>query len=52
MQCETLNTQYFQQGQFPLIPKGLQEIHSLNKHMTWTNDPKPDPKRKPTGYLD
>ena len=29
-------------GQLPLIPKKrLQETH---KHMTWTNDPKPDPK--------
>ena len=39
-------------GQLSLIPKRLQETHSLNKHMTWTNDPKPDPKRKPTGHLD
>ena len=31
-------------SQLPLIPKRLQEAHSLNKHMTWTNDPKPDPK--------
>ena len=52
MQCETLNIQYFQQVQLSLIPKGLQEIHSLNKNMTWTNDPKSDPKRKHTGHLD
>ena len=39
-------------GQLPLIPKRLQETHSLNKHMTWTNDPKPDPKRKLTNHLD
>ena len=39
-------------GQLPLILKRLQETHSLNKHMTWTNDPTPDPKRKLKGRLD
>ena len=39
-------------GQFPLIQKKLQDAHSSNKHMTWTNDPKPNPKRNPTGRLD
>ena len=38
--------------QLPLISKRLQETHSLNKNMTWTNDPKPDPKRKLKGHLD
>ena len=36
----------------PLIPKRLQETHSLNKHLNLTNDPKLDPKRKSTGHLD
>ena len=45
-ECETLNTQYFQQRSTSISSKRLQETHSLNKHMTWTNDPKPDPKRE------
>ena len=45
MQCETFNTQYFQQRSTSInSKKRLEETHSLNKHMTWTNDPKPDPK--------
>ena len=39
-------------SQLSLIQERLQETHSLNEHMTWTNDPKPDPKRKPTVHLD
>ena len=39
-------------GQIPLIPKGYRRPILLLKHMTWTNDPKPDPKRKQTDYLD
>ena len=34
-------------GQIPLIPKGYRRPNLKIKHMTWTYDPKPDPKRKP-----
>ena len=33
-------------GQFPLIPKGYRRPNLKIKHMTWTYDPKPDPKEK------
>ena len=31
-------------GQIPLIPKGYKRLILKIKHMTWTYDPKPDPK--------
>ena len=33
-------------GQIPLIPKGYRRPILEIEHMTWTYDPKPDPKRK------
>ena len=42
---ETLNTQYFQQKSISIdSKKGYRRPILLLKHMTWTNDPKPDPK--------
>ena len=32
------------QGQIPLIPKGYRRPILKIEHMTWTYDPKPDPK--------
>ena len=34
----------FNKGQIPLIPKGYKRPILKIKHMTWTYDPKPDPK--------
>ena len=34
-------------GQIPLIQKGYRRPIPKIEHMTWTYDPKPDPKRKP-----
>ena len=31
-------------GQIPLIPKGYKRLILKIEHMTWTYDPKPDPK--------
>ena len=31
-------------GQIPLIPKGYRRLILKIEHMTWTYDPKPDPK--------
>ena len=39
-------------GQIPLIPKGYRRPILKIKHMTWTYDPKPDPKRNPKGRID
>ena len=36
-------------GQFPLIPKGYRRPIFKIEHMTWTYDPKPDPKRNLKG---
>ena len=33
-------------GQIPLIPKGYRRPIPKIEHMTWTYDPKPDPKEK------
>ena len=45
---ETLNTEYFQQRSTSINSKKV----TGDPYMTWTNDPKPDPKRKHTGHLD
>ena len=42
---EKLNTKYFQQGQLSLIQKGYRRPNLEIKHMTWTYDPKSDPKK-------
>ena len=40
-------------GQIPLIPKDYRRPILTIEHMTWTYDPKPDPKKKnPTNQLD
>ena len=41
---EKLNTKDFQQGQLSLIQKVIGDLFFEMKHMTWTNDPKPNPK--------
>ena len=41
---EKLNTKYFQQGQLSLIQKGYKRPILEMEHMTWTYDPKPNPK--------
>ena len=38
-------------GQIPLIPKGYRRPILKIKHMTWTYDPKPDPKGNLKGRL-
>ena len=39
-------------SQIPLIPKGYRRPILQLEHMTWTCDPKPDPKRNLKGRLD
>ena len=38
--------------QLPLIQKDYKRPIFKIEHMTWTYDPKSDPKRKPTSHLD
>ena len=39
-----LNTKGFQQGHLSLIQKVTRDTSFEMKHMTWTNDPKPNQK--------
>ena len=41
----------FNKGQIPLIPKGYKRPILKIEHMTWTYDPKPDPKRNLKGRI-
>ena len=49
---ENLIPKYFQQRSNSIDLKGYSRPVLEIKHTTWTYDPKSDPKKKHTGYLD